>query len=357
MKKTIFFTLTYTLFSIAFQPAFGQSKKPKNVIFMIGDGMGIAQVYAGMVANNNKLELERCTHNGFVKTYSSNNFTTDSGAGGTALACGVKTKNGMIGMTPDSVAAESVLRVAERNKLSTGMVVSCAVTHATPASFVAHQVNRNMYEEIAADFLKTNIDVFIGGGRKNFENRADGLNLTDSLKARNYNVAYNMNDVKAVKSGKLAGLLYENHNPKMPERGNMLPDATMAAIDILDNNKKGFFLMIEGSQIDWAAHDNDSEQVIREMLDFDKTVGKVLDYAQKEGNTLVIITADHETGGMTMTNGKFGSDKLKSAFSTKGHSGVLVPLFAYGPGAENFSGFMENTSIKGKIESLLKLKK
>ena len=341
---------------LAFQTISAQ-KNPKNVIFLIGDGMGIAQVYAGMVANNNSLALERCTHSGFSKTYSDSNFTTDSGAGGTALSCGVKTKNGMIGMSPDSVAVQSILELASKNKLSTGIVVACAVTHATPASFIAHQVNRNMYEEIATDFLKTDIDVFIGGGRKHFEDRGDGRNLTTELKAKNYQVAYNMNEVKAIKTGKLAGLLYDEQNPGIPERGTMLPDATKAALDILDNNTKGFFLMIEGSQIDWAGHDNNSGQVVKEMLDFDQTIGHVLDFAKKDGNTLVIITADHETGGMTILDGTFGSDNMKTVFTTKGHSGVPVPVFTFGPGAENFSGFMENTSFKAKIAKLLKLKK
>ncbi len=332
-------------------------KTPKNVIVMIGDGMGIAQVYTGMVANGNRLELERCTHTGFSKTYSSSHFTTDSGAGGTAIACGIKTKNGMIGMGPDSVKVESILELASRNNLATGMVTTCNITHATPASFIAHQIDRNMYDEIAADFLKTDIDVFIGGGRKNFEDRIDGRNLSDELKSKNYQIVYSLDSVKAVKSGKLAGLLYDGHNPSMPERGAMLPDATVAAIDILDNNTKGFFLMIEGSQIDWASHDNKADQVIKEVLDFDATVGKVLDYAKKMANTLVIITADHETGGLTILNGKMGSTDMKTAFSSKGHSGVPVPVFAFGPGAENFSGFMENTSFKGKIEKILKLKK
>jgi len=319
--------------------------------------MGIAQVYAGMVANGNKLELERCTFTGFSKTYSASNFTTDSGAGGTALACGVKTKNGMIGMSPDSVAVESILELSGRNKLSTGIVVACSVTHATPASFISHQINRDMYQEIAADYLKSDIDVFIGGGRKYFEDRDDERNLTNELKAKKYQIAYNLNDVIAVKSGKLAGLLYDDQNPGMPERGSMLPDATGAAINILATNKKGFFLMVEGSQIDWAGHDNNSSQLIKEMLDFDQTVGRALDFAKKDGNTLVVITADHETGGMTILDGKFGSEKMNSLFSTKNHSGVPVPVFAYGPGAENFSGFMENTSFKNKLILLLKLKK
>jgi alkaline phosphatase len=332
-------------------------KSLKNVVFLIGDGMGIAQVYAGMVANGNKLNLERCTYSGFSKTYSSNKFTTDSGAGGTALACGVKTKNGMIGMSPDSVAAQSILELSSKNKLVTGIVVACAVTHATPASFIAHEVNRNMYDEIAADYLKTNIDVFIGGGRKYFEDRNDGRNLTNELKAKNYQIAYKLDDIKAIKSGKLAGLLYDDQNPGMPERDTMLPDATMAAIGILSTNRKGFFLMVEGSQIDWAGHDNNMPQMISEMLDFDQTVGRVLDFAQKDGHTLVIITADHETGGLAILNGKFGSNDMKTVFTTKDHTGVPVPVFAYGPGANNFTGFMENISFKAKLEKLLKLKK
>ncbi|HET7733779.1 MAG TPA: alkaline phosphatase, partial [Paludibacter sp.] len=191
MKKTVILGLIICSLCSIYQPVSGQ-KNPKNVVFLIGDGMGLAQIYAGMVANNNKLNLERCTYSGFSKTYSANKFTTDSGAGGTALACGVKTKNGMIGMSPDSVAVQSILELSSHNKLSTGIVVACAVTHATPASFIAHQVNRNMYDEIATDYLKTDIDVFIGGGRKYFEDRNDGRNLTNELKAKGYQVAYNL---------------------------------------------------------------------------------------------------------------------------------------------------------------------
>jgi alkaline phosphatase len=356
MKKIIIIIIT-CFFLFCSLSRLSAQKNPKNVIFLIGDGMGIAQIYAGMVANGNKLALESCTYSGFYKTYSADNFVTDSGAGGTALACGVKTKNGMIGMNADSVPVQSILEVAKRNNLSTGIVVACAVTHATPASYIAHQISRDMYDEIAIDYIKSDIDVFIGGGRKYFEDRTDGCYLTDSLKARKYTVAYKMADVNATRTGKLAGLLYDDQNPAMPERGSMLPDATIAAVNLLNTNKKGFFLMIEGSQIDWAGHDNNAQQVIKEMIDFDQTIGKVLDFAKKDGNTLVIITADHETGGMTILDGKFGSDKIKAVFTSKNHSGIPVPVFSFGPGAENFSGFMENTSFKIKIEKLLKLKR
>lgn len=332
------------------------AKKPRNVIFMIGDGMGIAHIYAGMIANGNKLNLEKCTYSGFSKTYSANNFTTDSGAGGTALACGVKTNNYMIGMTPDSVAAESILELAKKNQFSTGVVVACAVTHATPASFVAHQPNRNLYEEIATDYLKSDIDVFIGGGKKYFNDRTDNRDLIKELEAKNYKIATSMNDITATDSGKLAGLLFEDQNPAMPERGNMLAESTLSAIKILDNNKKGFVLMVEGSQIDWASHDNNADQIVKEMIDFDSTIGKVLEYAEKDRNTLVIVTADHETGGMALPAGSIEKGEFNALFTTKSHSGVPVPVFAFGPGAENFTGFMQNTSFKSKISKLLKLK-
>nr|HQG68167.1 alkaline phosphatase [Paludibacteraceae bacterium] len=205
MKKTNF-CLGLIAALILMSASVSAEKKPKNVILMIGDGMGLAQMYSAMTANNNQLQLERCTYTGFSKTYSSDHYTTDSGAGGTAIACGVKTKNGMIGMTPDSVKTESILELSERNQLSTGIVVTCAVTHATPASFIAHQISRNMYEEIAGDFLQTDVDVFIGGGLKYFNNRKDQINVVEKLKKNNYQVAYSLDEAVKVKSGKLAGL-------------------------------------------------------------------------------------------------------------------------------------------------------
>jgi alkaline phosphatase len=348
--------VTLMLVTLILIGSLSAAKNPKNVIFLIGDGMGMAQVYAAMVKNGNKLEMERCKHVGYSKTYCSNRFVTDSGAGGTALATGVKTNYGMIGMSPDSVAVETILEQADRNGLATGMVVTCAITYVTPATFIAHQVHRSMYEEVAADFLKTDIDVFIGGGRKYFESRKDGRNLIEELRDKQYQIAFDMDEVKKNNSGKLAGLIHENQLPPMPERGDMLPDATDVAIKILNKNKKGFFLMIEGSQIDWAGHSNDINSIIQETLDFDKAVGRALDFAEKDGETLVIITADHETGGLTLIDGSIEKRKVKAKFSTKGHSGIPVPVFSYGPGAEEFMGFMENSDFKDKIAKLLKLK-
>lgn len=331
-------------------------KNPKNVIFMIGDGMGFVQIYAAMVASEQALAMEEFKHMGIVKTSSFNNFVTDSGAAGTALSTGVKTRNNMIGMGPDSVALETILQQAVRNGIATGIVASCAVTHATPASFIAHQINRNMYEEIAADYLKTDIDVFIGGGLDHFSKRKDGRNLLVDLTNKNYQLPANMQELRAIQKGKVAGLLYEVHPPAMPERGNFLPEATAEAIRLLSQHKKGFFMMVEGSQIDWAGHANDLDYNIRETIDFDNAVRVALEFARKDGNTLVIVTSDHETGGLTLPGGNLENRTLKGHFSTTAHSGEPVPVMAYGPGAEAFIGFMENIDFKKKIADALKLR-
>ena len=231
------------------------------------------------------------------------------------------------------------------------------MTHATPASFVAHQVNRSMYEAIAADFLKVDIDVVIGGGKNHFVNRADDRNLLTELKSKNYKVVETMADLKKLSSGKVAGLLYEEHPPAMPERGDFLPEATKVALQLLSKNRKGFFLMVEGSQIDWAGHANDGERIALEVIDFDQAVKAALEFAKEDGNTLVVITADHETGGLTLPGGNLKEGKFNSAFSSKAHTGVLVPVYAYGPGAEEFTGFMENTIFKSKFAEMLRLKK
>ena len=332
-----------------------QNKKehPKNIIFMIGDGMGVAHMYAAMTRNHGSLNLEKITHIGLQKTYSTDNYITDSAASGTALATGKKTGNGIIGIDTNGVVLKTILEIAEDNGLATGLISTSAITHATPASFIAHVENRNMYEEIASDFLKTDIDVFIGGGKDHFVNRKDSLNLVDELISKGYQVLYDMEHISQVSSGKLAGFTAEVHNPSCLEgRGNMLPLATKTALSILEKDSDGFFLMIEASQIDWGGHGNDTEYIITEMLDFDKAIGEVLDFAEKNGNTLVVITADHETGGMSLTGGDIKSGNVQAHYGTKGHSSVPVLVYAFGPGAEEFSGIYENTEIFDKFLKL-----
>ena len=322
----------------------------RNIVFMIGDGMGIPAVSAAMTVSDHPLNIERCNVIGLQKTNSSDKYITDSAAAGTALATGNKTKNGVIGMNSQGNRVKSILEIAEEHGLATGLVSTASVTHATPASFIAHQLSRGSYEDIALDFLKTDIDVFIGGGYDHFAKRKDNLNLIDSLKVRGYEVDTAMNVILKSTALKLAGLTAPVHNPyRLKGRGDMLSASSGKAIEILNKNPKGFFLMIEGSQIDWAGHANTADTLIDETLDFDKAVGRVLDFAQQDGHTLVIITADHETGGVTIIGGDIETHQAKLNFSTKDHTAVMVPVYAYGPGAEKFIGIYENTEIFQRI--------
>ncbi|MBW8050151.1 MAG: alkaline phosphatase [Cytophagales bacterium] len=326
------------------------NKQAKNIIFLIGDGMGLSQIYAGLTANRGSLNLERIKYIGLSKTNSANNYITDSGASATAFATGKKTNNLSIGVDINGKPLPTILEIAEAHGLATGLVATSSITHATPAAFIAHQPHREMYEAIAADFLKTDIDVFIGGGSKHFNQRSDGKNLIDSLKVKGYQVLFDIDAIAQIDSNKLAGFIAEDQPVKMSEgRGDYLSKAAMTAINILNNNEKGFFLMIEGSQIDWGGHANDVQYIIDEMLDFDKVIGLVLDFARQDGQTLVVITADHETGGLAINGGDFLSGTVNGTFTTTNHTGVMVPVFAYGPGAEKFTGIYHNNTIFDKF--------
>jgi len=326
----------------------------KNIIFLIGDGMGLHQMFAAHTVNGGSLAIEGVTYVGLQRNKSANNYITDSAASGTALACGEKTNNGMIGQDTLGNALESILKVAEKNGMATGLVATSSITHATPASFIASEPNRNNYEAIAADFLDTDIDVFIGGGLDNFNKRADSVDLTEKLRANGYEVATDLQQVLAHKAGKLAGFTAPFHNPSIIDgRGDMLPLSTSKAISLLDQDEDGFFMMVEGSQIDWGGHANNQEYVVTETLDFDKAVKVALDFAKKDGETLVVITADHETGGMIILNGDPEAGTVETIFTTGGHTGIMIPVYAYGPGAELFTGIYENTDFKAKFMEAL----
>ncbi len=338
-----------------------QETKVKNVIFMIGDGMGLAQVTATQIAQDYEpLALERAHYVGLQKSYSANNRVTDSAAAGTALSTGHKTKNGMIGMTPDSLSVPTILDKAEECGMPTGVVVTYPVTNATPAAFVAHVPNRNMEDEIAMFYLENEIDVVFGGGSKRFDQRADGVNIFDTLKERNYTIAQSLSELSDINSGNVIMLPTEGSmSSRLDGRDEYLPEATAKALEILTNNADGdgFFLMVESSMIDGYGHQNNIEGIIKETKDFDNAIKVAFDYADAHPGTLVVVTADHSTGGLTIVNGNRTFDlydhKVDYAFTTGGHTGEMVPIFAYGAGAENFSGVMENTEIPRIMRRLM----
>lgn len=324
-------------------------KRPKNIILLIGDGMGVAQIYSALTANKGQLNLNYMKHIGFMQTQSADDYITDSAAAGTAIATGVRVNNGAIAIDQDGKVLKSILYISEDNNKATGLVSTSAITHATPASFVANQPDRGMYEDIAGDFLDSGIDLFIGGGKEHFTSREDGRNLLEELSQNNYRVFSSLEEAASVKTGPMAILTAAIHNEVYPERGNLLPDATQKAIEVLQSNKEGFFLMVEGSQIDWGGHANNTTYIVHETLDFDRAVGKALTFAANNKKTLVIVTADHETGGMSIDNGDISKGTLSAKYTTDDHTGIMVPVFAYGPGAEAFIGIYKNTDLFVKM--------
>lgn len=332
-----------------------QFARPKNIILMIGDGMGLTQITAGMYINGNKLNLEQFLYIGLHKTHASNNLVTDSAAGATAFSCGKKTYNGAIGLDKSKKPATTILEKAESEGMPTGLVVTSSITHATPASFYAHQKDRSMMDEIAADLLKSDVDFFVGGGKKHFDRRKDGQDLLPELAAKGYAISTfldkEFSDI-TIDFNKKFGYFTADGEPLPVMQGrDYLVQACESAVTYLsgkDEKDKGFFLLVEGSQIDWGGHANDSEYIVREMIDFDNAIGKVLDFAKKDGETLVIVTADHETGGYAINPGST-MDSIVPAFTTDKHTAVLIPVFAYGPGAELFSGIFDNTAVYFKM--------
>ena len=330
-----------------------KSKKIKNIIVMIGDGMSMEAVSVGWTLNGGHLNLDNFPVAGYSRTYCVDRLITDSCAGGAAIAAGEKTKYGYIGQDKNGNPFVTLLHRAQQKGMRTGLAVTCRINDATPADFVCHSPDRHLEAEIAEQYVNSGVDFITGGGRQFWDEREDGRNLINEMKAKGYTFVDNQEDLMKVKEGPLVGLFGPLDLDPVLDRGPVLPNCTDKALELLDN-KKGFFLMIEGSQIDDWAHRQKVGYMAEEFFDFDKCVGKVLEFAEKDGHTLVIVTADHGTGGLTLVGGSLEDRSVKVHFSTKGHHGIVVPVFAYGPHAEDFVGVYENAELSQKIFKLLK---
>jgi alkaline phosphatase len=346
--------------------------KPRNIIFIIGDGLGLSQISSAYLHQTQQKPAEswnmgRFTHAGFVSTVAADNLITDSGAGATALSTGRKTYNGAVGVGTDTLPLPTVLELAAQAGKKTGMLVTCEVTHATPASFAAHRKDRDLVEDIALDLSRAPLDWLVGGGRNHFVARQDQRDLLYEMSEASGVLPVNTSpEVLSPRLRPIAtpliGLLWDGPAPSIlqgrdPQLMSMLASRACRDLDRIHRNEQdsGFFLMIEGSQIDWGGHANDGDYVLTETLDLDRVVGAVLDYAQKDGQTLVVLTADHETGGMAINAGAQDGSNLKYAFTTKKHTPALVPVMSFGPGSERFSGWMDNTDIPKRMAALWNL--
>jgi alkaline phosphatase len=326
-----------------------QRSKPKNIILMIGDGMSLSAMYTAWTANQGHLNIENCQYVGLSKTYSANRLITDSAAAGTAFATGRKTDNGHVGVDADEKPQTSLLEIAKRHGLAAGLVVTCNILDATPAVFVAKKGDRHQWADIAAQYVAGDVDFACGGGWKNFRNGKDGRDLTKELAAKGYQLPRTVDELEKIDNGKVFALLADGDLPLPKERGDTLSRAAMKAIELLSRNDRGFFLMVEGSMIDDGGHDNQLGRMMDEVHDFDRTVGNVLKWAAEDGETLVVVTADHETGGWTLLGGDIASGMVKGKFATDDHSGVMVPVYSFGPKAETFTGIFENTDLFYKM--------
>ena len=331
------------------------TKKVKNIILLIGDGMGLSQVSASQFYNKKTSNFERFPVIGLTKTSSTSDLITDSAAAATAFASGIKTYNGALGVNTDTLAVKTIVEEISKIGISTGIISTSSIVHATPAAFYTHTKKRSMYEDIASQLVSSDIDFFAGGGINYFNDRKDKRNLILELEKKGFSINTESlpKNTKPVLNKKQGYLLAPNGMPKMLDgRGEFLTNATKLAIESLSSNEEGFFLMIEGAQIDWGGHDNDADYLISELIDFDNTIGVALDFAKLNGETLVIVTADHETGGFTLAQDNGDYNKIKPVFSTDGHSATMVPVFAKGPNAEDFGGIYEDTAIYNKMKSL-----
>jgi len=366
MRNILFlFLATLTLTCAASDTQKTDPQKPTNIIFLIGDGMGLSAVSTGFYFGDQPSVFMRFNEIGLQQTSSATHKVTDSAASGTAMATGVPTYNGAIGVDTTRTSIPNIAELLASMGWSTGVVATSTISHATPASFYAHVVQRSMEDEIAVQLLNSEIDFFAGGGLDKFIRRADSTDLFPLATDLGFTIdTSGLAAPGTLSADKKYGFLPQAGGmPSMVDgRGPFLPDATVLAISHLSQNREGFFLMVEGSQIDWAGHANDTEYLVGEMLDFEQVIAAALDFAEKDGNTLVVVTADHETGGLALgpkksrPGQKIFTDysNIEPVFATGDHSATLIPVFAFGPGAEQFKGIYKNTEINHKMVALVK---
>ena len=321
-----------------YQPKFDYDKNtsPKNIILMIGDGNGLSQISSAVFANRGELTLTQLKNIGLVKTSSFDDLVTDSAAGGTAMATGTKTNNRAIGTDKDGKDLSNLTEILAKKGFLNGIMTTDFVTGATPSSFFAHVVERDDSESILEDLNKSKIDFFMAAGARDFEKIKDNFIQEDFS---------DFNDLE----NRTAVFLSENTLADASVRGDQFPKYVKKALQNLERQDKPYFLMIEAAKIDKNGHTNNASGIIEEMLDFDKTIAEVLKVADKNKNTLVVITADHETSGFGIMQGDLEKGKIEGGFLTHDHTGAMIPLFSYGPGSELFNGVYENTAVFHRI--------
>lgn len=331
------------IFSEVYRPTFktdGIRTAVKNIILLIGDGNGLAQISATALANKGELSLTQLRNIGFLKTQSSDDFTTDSAGGATAIATGQKVPNRAIGVDDNGKTLKNITEILSNKGFSTGIVTTDEITGATPSAFYAHQKDRSMTEEIRDDLFKSHLSVFISSTDAAFEGKA---------RLGEFEMQTSLQQVGRSKKEKI-GFLFTKDAATAP-----LSEAVKNVLVFLDQKRKPFFLMVEGAKIDSNGHANNIGGILKESIAFDQAITEALQFADKNKNTLVIISADHETGGLTLPQGNLGKSEIEGDFTTDDHTGVMVPVFAYGPRSTSFQGVYGNNDLFEKMLRALKI--
>ena len=325
-----------------------KSKFPQSIIFIIADGTGIGQYTLSYYANEN-FPYRQFQHIGLVATHPDDGLkkVTDSASSGTALSTGKKTYNGAIAVDHDGAPIKTVMEIAKDYNMSTGVVVTSTVSHATPASFLTHIDYRKKEAEIARQLAKSEADVIFGGGAKFWSHDV----LVD-LEKNNGQYIIELDDPYDP-SRRLVGLFNADAlEPHHEGRNPTTTDMTIKALDILDNNTEGFFLMVEESQVDWGGHSNDAEYIRGEMESLSDLVEMCLNYQREHPEVLVVLTSDHECGGVAVHDADNGN--LDIQFTSDYHSANFVPVWASGPGSNYFDAMMDNTDIGNQLIKYVK---
>lgn len=345
----------------------------KNIIIVIGDGMGAEQRKAAqwvLMGEAGKLSMDDMPARGWSQTSSAYGWVTDSAAAATAMATGVKTGNGVIGLDKNLKPVTTILETARAQGKMVGLVTTDRITDATPAAFAAHVPDRNLMTQTAEQLLAAGVDVMLGGGEGDFlpesthgcfqelGKRKDDKNLIKEAIYNGYTHVCDQLSFAAIdpsSTHRLLGL-FASEDMKQPFSPSLV-EMTKKAIDLLSNSPNGFFLMIEGAHIDNACHSNDAAASISNTIALDDVVRIIKDFALIESNTLVIVTADHETGGMNVALEPRGLDEEDGPFympdgtpfyvnwATTHHTASDVPVTAQGPLSEQLIGRYENTLI------------
>ena len=347
-----------TLAALLLSVAVVSAQEVKSIIYLIGDGMGLSSVSMMQVENGySAIIFDKADNVALQKTYSADNRVTDSAASGTALASGYKTNNTFIGCTPDGVAVESLMDVAKAQGKATGVVVTTYLQHATPAAFYAHTESRHNYEIITEQLVKSSLDVAIGGGMGHFKNVYDE-EVADVVKCNGFSLVEEFSALQK-QSGEQRTLALLAEWEVGSNSGTYLADATREALRLLETRGEdnGFVLMVEGSLIDGMGHANNAAAQQIEMQGFMGAIEVAVEYAKAHEGTLVVVTADHETGGLSIVSGdanfNLSEQGVEYRWTTNGHSGVMIPIYLYGAANECINGIVENTDIANILKGLI----